>query len=75
VGTVATGVVVVGVVAYRGRDSRLKSEVSWDIGKVVISILLGINWGVRFCGVLCFKPCINILVSILDLKVLLGCSL
>jgi uncharacterized membrane protein len=75
VGTMATGVVVVGVVACGGGDSGLRGEVSRDISKVVIGILSGINWGIRFCGVLYFKPCINMLVSILDLKVLSGYSL
>jgi hypothetical protein len=75
VGTIAIGVVVAGVMACRGRDSGLKSEVGWDINKVIVGVLLGINWGIRFCRVLYFKLCINTLVSILDLKVLLGCSL
>jgi hypothetical protein len=39
----ATGVVVVGVIAYRGRDSGLKSKVSQDIGKVIVGVLLGID--------------------------------
>jgi hypothetical protein len=75
VGTIATSVIVVGVIACRGRNSRLKGEVGWDISKVIISMLLGINWGIRFYRVLCFKPRINILVSILNLKVPLGYSL
>jgi hypothetical protein len=75
VGTMVTGIVVVGVVAYGGRDSGLRGKVSRDISKVIIGILLGINWGIRFCGVLYFKPCINTLISILDLKIPLGYSL
>ena len=43
VGTMATGVVVVGVVACRGRDGGLRGEVSQDISKVIIGVLLGIN--------------------------------
>ena len=43
VGTVATGVVVAGVVAYGGGDSRLRGKVSQDISKVIIGVLLGIN--------------------------------
>jgi hypothetical protein len=43
VGTVVTGVVVVGVVACRDRDGGLRGKVGWDIGKVVVSVLLGIN--------------------------------
>jgi hypothetical protein len=43
VGTVAIGVVVVGVMACRGGDGRLRGKVGWDIGKVIIGVLLGIN--------------------------------
>jgi hypothetical protein len=43
VGTVATGVVVAGVVAYGGGDSGLRGEVGRDISKVVVSVLSGIN--------------------------------
>ena len=43
VGTVATGVVVVGIMACRGGDGRLRGEVGWDISKVVVGVLLGIN--------------------------------
>jgi hypothetical protein len=43
VGTMATGIVVVGIVAYRGKDGGLKGKVGQDISKVVISVLLGIN--------------------------------
>jgi hypothetical protein len=43
VGTMATGIVVVGVVAYGGGDSGLRGKVGWDINKVIIGVLLGIN--------------------------------
>jgi hypothetical protein len=43
VGTIATGVVVIGVMAYGGRDGRLRGKVGQNISKVVISVLLGIN--------------------------------
>jgi hypothetical protein len=43
VGTVVIGVVIVGVIAYRGRDSGFKGKVGQNISKVVIGILLGIN--------------------------------
>jgi hypothetical protein len=43
VGTMATGVVVVGVVAYRGGNGGLRGEVGQDISKVIIGVLLGIN--------------------------------
>jgi hypothetical protein len=43
VGTVVMGVVVVGIIACRGRDSRLRGKVSQDISKVIIGVLLGIN--------------------------------
>jgi hypothetical protein len=43
VGTVVTGVVVVGVIACGGGDGGLRGKVSRDIGKVVVSVLLGIN--------------------------------
>ena len=42
-GAVATGIVVVGIVAYRGRNGGFRSKVSWDISKVIIAVLLGIN--------------------------------
>ena len=74
-GAVATGIVVVGIMACRSRNSRLRSKVGWDINKVVIAVLLGIDWGIIFYKVLYFKPRINILVSILDLKVPSGYSL
>ena len=69
------GVVIVDVVAYRGGNIRLKGEVGQSINKVIIVMLLGINWGIRFYKVLCFKPHINILINILDLKVPLDYSL
>jgi hypothetical protein len=43
VGTVATGVVIAGIVAYEGGDGGLRGKVSQDIGKVVVGVLLGIN--------------------------------
>jgi hypothetical protein len=43
VGTIATGIVVVGIVACRGKDSGLKGKAGQDISKVVISVLSGIN--------------------------------
>ena len=42
-GTVATGIVIVNIMACRSRNSRLKNKISWDISKVIIAILLGIN--------------------------------
>ena len=75
VGTIATGIVVAGVVAYKGKNNKLRGRIGWNIGKVVIVVLLGVNWGIRFYRVLYVKPRINILVSILDLKVLLDYSL
>ena len=74
-GAVAMGIVVVNIMACRGRNSGLKNKVGWDISKVIIAILSGINWGIIFYKVLYFKPRINTLVSILDLKVPLNCSL
>jgi hypothetical protein len=43
VGTVVTGVVIVGVVACGGRDSGLRGEVNQNISKVIVSVLSGIN--------------------------------
>jgi hypothetical protein len=39
----ATGIVVVGVMACGSGDSRLRGEVGLDISKVVVGMLLGIN--------------------------------
>ena len=75
VGAVATSIVVASVIVYGGGDGGLRGGVGWDIGRVIIDVLLGIDWGIRFYKVLYVKPCINILVSILDLKVLLDYSL
>ena len=43
IGAMVTGIVIIGIVAYRGRNSRLRSGISWDINKVVIAVLSGIN--------------------------------
>ena len=43
IGTVATGIVIVGIIAHGDRNSRLKNKVNQDISKVIISVLLGIN--------------------------------
>ena len=75
VGAVVMGIVVTGVMACRGGDGGLRGGVSRNIDKVVVVILSGVNWGIRFYGVLCFKLCINMLVSMLDLKVPSDCSL
>ena len=75
VGAVATGIVVAGIIACGGRDSGLSGKVNWYINKAVVAVLSGINWGIKFYKVLCFKPRINTLVSILDLKVPLDYSL
>ena len=74
-GAVVTGIVVAGIMACRGRNSGLRSGVGQDINKVIIAVLSGIDWGIIFYKVLCFKPRINMLVSILDLKVPSGYSL
>ena len=75
VGTVATGIVVEGIIACKGRDGGLSGKVSWCISKAIIAVLLGVDWGIRFYKVLYFKPYMNTLVSILDLKVPLDYSL
>jgi hypothetical protein len=75
VGAVVMGIVVEGIIACGGKDGRLSGKVSWCISKAIIAVLSGVNWGIRFCKVLYFKPCINILVSILDLKMPLDYSL
>ena len=71
----ATGIVVVGIIACKGRNSKFSNKISQHINKAIIAVLLGVNWGIRFYKVLCFKLYINILVSILDLKVPLNYSL
>ena len=43
VGTIVMGVVVVGVMACGGGDGGLRGEISQNIGKVIIGMLLGIN--------------------------------
>ena len=43
VGAVVMGIVVAGIIAHGGRNSGLRGRVSWDINKVVISMLLDIN--------------------------------
>ena len=43
VGAIVTDIVVVGVVACGGGNSKLRGEVGWDIGKVVVGVLLGIS--------------------------------
>jgi hypothetical protein len=43
VGAVATGIVIVGIMACGSGDSGLRGEVGWDISKVVVGVLLGIN--------------------------------
>ena len=75
VGAVAIGIVVVNIMACGGRNSRLSSKVSWYINKAIIAVLLGVDWGIKFYKVLYFKPRINILINILDLKIPLNCSL
>ena len=43
VGAVATGIVVVSVMVYRGGDGGLRGRVSQDINIVIIGVLLGID--------------------------------